>query len=174
MQLVRALALHLQLQRASPLTSLHIAGVDNSLTDIPSRSFGSETKWFCKTDSDLLHLFNSSFPLPNQGSWTVYHPSSRIATRLISVLRMKVFTLDEWRRLPKPGTNIGPAGKPMSHLWEWTLTYRTPRTQSEHECSQDLQLESDPDITVEDGKYGLIQSLRRSQPLVRRFPWPQG
>ena len=56
MQLVRALALRLQITHASPLTPLHIAGVDNAMTDIPSRSFGSEPKWHCKTHSDLLTL----------------------------------------------------------------------------------------------------------------------
>jgi hypothetical protein len=70
-QLVRALALRLQLAKASPLTPLHIAGVDNSMTDIPSQSFGSEPKWYCKTNTDLLTLFNSTFLLPNQASWTV-------------------------------------------------------------------------------------------------------
>jgi hypothetical protein len=36
MQLIRALALRLQLTKASPLTPLHIAGVQNAMTDIPS------------------------------------------------------------------------------------------------------------------------------------------
>jgi hypothetical protein len=174
MQLVRALALRLQLKWASPLTTLHIAGVDNAITDIPSRSFGSEQKWFCPSDTDLLRLFNTSFPLPHQGLWNVYHVSSKIATRLISVLRMQVSTLDEWHRLPSPGRSIGPAGSPMSHLWEWTLTYRTPHSHSKPACSPDTPQECDQDIMVEDGKYGLIQSLRRSQPLEWRFPWPQG
>ena len=57
-QLLRALALRLKMQKASPLTPMHIAGVENAMTDIPSRSFGSEPKWHYKNDSDLLHLFN--------------------------------------------------------------------------------------------------------------------
>ena len=32
----------------SPLTPLHIAGEDISMTNIPSRSFGSNISWFCK------------------------------------------------------------------------------------------------------------------------------
>lgn len=66
MQLVHALlAPRLQITKASaPLTmQLHIAGVSNSMTDIPSRSFGSEPKWHCKTDDALLTLYNSAFPL---------------------------------------------------------------------------------------------------------------
>ena len=173
MQLVRALALRLQRSRASPLTPLHIAGVDNSMTDIPSRSFGSEPKWFCKSHSELLTLFNTTFPLPHQASWTVYHPSSAITTRVISILRMKLFTADEWRRLPTAGTNIGTVGCPTSHLWEWTLTYRKPTSSTGPEPYLDLQHESGEAHTVEDGKLGLERSLAQSRPLARRFPWSQ-
>jgi hypothetical protein len=75
MALLRALALRLHLTKASPLIPLHIAGVDNQMTDIPSRSFGSEQKWHCPTDTDFLTLFNSLFPLPTQHSWTLYRMS---------------------------------------------------------------------------------------------------
>jgi hypothetical protein len=46
--LIRALALRLKLN-GTPITPPHIAGKENLMTDIPSRSFGSEPKWFCKT-----------------------------------------------------------------------------------------------------------------------------
>ena len=171
-QLVRALALRLQLTKASPLTPQHIAGVDNAMTDIPSRSFGSEPKWFCKTDSELLTLFNRTFPLPNQASWTVYRPSSEIAMQLISILQMKDFTADEWRRLPTIGKNIGNVGEPMSHLWEWTLTFKKHTTNTKPEHSPDSRRESDQVTTVGNDKSGLELSLARSQPLARRYPWP--
>ena len=47
-QLVRALTIRLQKYGASPLTTLHIAGEENSMTNIKSRSFGSNLAWFCK------------------------------------------------------------------------------------------------------------------------------
>ena len=65
MQLVRALTLILKKSGASPLTPLHISGEENYMTDIPSRSFGSNLSWFCKNDTDLLNSFNKNFPLPN-------------------------------------------------------------------------------------------------------------
>jgi hypothetical protein len=49
-------------KQVSPLTTLHIAGHKNAMTDIPSRSFGSEKKWYCKNDDELLTLFNASYP----------------------------------------------------------------------------------------------------------------
>ncbi len=167
MQLIHALALRLQLQQVSPLAALHIAGARNAMTDIPSRSFGSEPKWHCKTDADLLHLFNSSFPLPNQASWTIFHPSSAIATRLISVLRMQPFSMDDWRQLPIAGKNNGNVGKHMSHLWAWTHTYRKPHTSTTHAPSLDLPHAYDQDSTDDKDKSALERFLRRSQPLER-------
>jgi hypothetical protein len=121
---------------------LHIAGNQNQMTDIPSRSFGSESKWHFKTNKDLLTFFNSHFPLPTQNSWSVCQPASAIATRVISILRMKPFTLEDWRRLPAAGKSIGTTGKPTQHLWEWTLTYRIPNSPNKSVCSQDLQRKS--------------------------------
>jgi hypothetical protein len=94
-QLIRAIALRMKQLRVSPLTPLHVPGEENDMTDIPSRSFGSVAKWFCKTDEDLLTLFNSSFPLPDQNTWTVYRPSREIVSRICSVLQMQVLEMDE-------------------------------------------------------------------------------
>lgn len=121
---IQALAPRLKTQNTSPLTPLHIAGVQNAMTDIPSRSFGSIPKWQCLKDSHLLTVFNSMFPLPSQASWNVFQISSAISTRVIFILQTKDFSMDKWHRLPKIGRNIGPIGAPMSNLWEWTLTYR--------------------------------------------------
>jgi hypothetical protein len=76
---------------------VHIPGKKNAMTDIPSRSFGSEKKWHCKTDEELLTLFNSSFPLPSQNSWTVFRPLSGIKHRIISALRQQALEMEEWR-----------------------------------------------------------------------------
>ena len=173
MQLIRALALRLQLTQASPLTPLHISGIHNAMTDIPSRSFGSEKKWFCETDEDLRSLFNASFPLPMQASWNVFQPSNVICTRVISVLRTKVSTTDEWRRLPKRGSLLGTIGQPMSNLWDWTLYYRTHHTHSKSEPSQASPADYEQDTTAGDAKLRLQQSIALSQPLARRSPWPR-
>ena len=166
MQLIRALALRLQLAQASPLTPMHIAGVNNSLTDIPSRSFGSDAAWYCKTDYQLLTLFNKTFPLPNQASWTVFHLSSKIAMRVISILRMKAFTADEWRRLPAKGKLIGNVGSPMSSLWEWTHTFAKPPIASEFVPCLDLPHVSDRELMAAKSKSELEQSIALSRPLA--------
>jgi len=142
------------------------------MTDIPSRLFGSVPEWHCHTDHDLLTLFNSTFPLPGQGSWTIFRLNSDLATKVISVLRMRRTTLEEWRRLPKTGEHIGSIGRPMSNLWEWTLIYRESRSHTECGSSQALRQECDKAATVEDAASRLAQSLALSQPLARRSRWP--
>ena len=171
--LIRALDLRLKVNGTCPLTPLHIAGEENSMTDIPSRSFGSNAKWHCRNNRELLTLFNSTFPLPKQTSWTVFQLTYAIGMRVISVLLMTDFSLDEWRRLPKVGKIVGTAGPPMSGLWEWTLTYRTPRLPSASDSSQGLQVGSGPDTMVEENKYKLAAYLAQSRPLDRRLLWPQ-
>lgn len=173
-QLLRALTLRLKQKHVCPLTPLHIAGYLNAMTDIPSRSFGSEKKWHCKNDDELLTLFNDSFPLPNKDSWTVFHIASKISMRVISVLRMQVFGMAEWRRLTSLGSHTGAIGRPTSNLWEWTLTFRVPRTPMESGASLASQLESELEDLVRAEKLKLTQWRQLSQPLVRRYPWPMG
>ncbi len=123
-QLVRMLAFRVNLRQACPLTAVHIPGVENALTNIPSCSFGSVPKWHCRSDDALLTLFNKTFPLPEQVSWTCFQFNTNVTTHVISTLRMKGITLAEWQRLPKIGKHIGKIGRHTSGLWEWTLIYR--------------------------------------------------
>ena len=87
----------------SLLAPLHISREENYMTDIPSRSFGSNLSWFCKNDTDLLNLFNRNNPLPNQASWTTFRPSNAASMKVISVLRMQYFEIGEWLQLKKTG-----------------------------------------------------------------------
>jgi hypothetical protein len=75
----------------------HIKGKENAITDIPSRSFGTEPKWHFKSNTESRTFFNSHFPLPNQTSWNVFQIHSDVAMRVIFILRTKHFLLDEWR-----------------------------------------------------------------------------
>jgi hypothetical protein len=171
-ELLRALALRMKQKQVSPLTTLHIAGQRNAMTDIPSRSFGSEKKWYCKNDEELLTLFNAAYPLPQQNSWTVFQLSFAISMRVISVLRMTAFGMAEWRRLPKLGSHIGTVGRATSNLWEWTLIYREPHSPKQSELSPDSRREFVLEDMVAEERSKLTQFRRRSRPLARRSPWP--
>jgi len=174
-QLIRALALRLKVTGASPLSALHISGVDNQMTDIPSRSFGTPAKWHYKSDLDLLTFYNQTFPLnQQQNSWSVYQVGSRISTLVLSVLRTKLLDLDVWCRLPKPGQHIGVVGMPSSHRWASTLIYRTPHSPTESGPSQasPSSSETGASIVEREVKSELRRLVALSQPLERRSLWP--
>ena len=105
-QLMRALKLRVKHKGVSPLTSLHIQGENNSMTDIPSRSFGSNSAWLCKTNYELCNLFNEKNHLPNQASWTVFIPSSAVSMKVIPIMRMEHFEMFEWL-IKKAGKHVG-------------------------------------------------------------------
>ncbi len=142
------------------------------MTDIPSRSFGSEQKWHFRTEHDLLTFFNATFPLPNQNSWTVCQPTSKIAMRVISILRTVPFTLEDWRRLPAVAESIGSGGKPTRGLLEWTHIYRGKTSPRECEHSQALRHESEQATLVAESKSRISRSVQRLRPLDRRSRWP--
>ena len=174
--LLMALALRMKVRATSPLTTLHIAGEQNSIADIPSRSFGGTPQWHCKTDEEFLKLFNSNFPLPNQHSWTLFQIPSALTTRVISILLMKGSGMEEWRRLPTPKPSTGASGKSIANLWEWTLTWRKKQlvSKQEHGSCQGSQPEHDEEHLAEVARLELAQSLQRSRPLARRYPWTRG
>ncbi len=160
-QLIRVLALRFNIQRICPITMLHIYGDQNSMTNIPARLFGSKPKWHFQSEEKLLTFFNVNFPLPNQNLWTVCQPTSAIATRVISILRMPPFTLEDWRRHPLAGRNIGIIGISMQCLWEWTLTYRIQTFPSASDSSLVLMHQSAQASMVQDIKSKIAQSVAR-------------
>ena len=114
--IVRALTLRLKNAGASLFTPLHIAGEENTMTDIPSCSFGSNLSWCCKIDTDLLNLFNKNFPLLDQASWTIFSPSNAVIMKVISVLRIPHFEMDEWIQLKNAGKHVRTIGVTLSDL----------------------------------------------------------
>ena len=151
---IQALALRLKMTHVCPLTPMHIEGRRNVISDVPSRSFGSNPARTCKTDSNLLTLFNSHlFPLPHQQSWTVYHPNCVVVTRVTSILQTRLFKLDGWRQLPKRGRHVGKIGATMSNLWEWILTYSRSPTNNASIALQASRHEHEQDIMERDDRY---------------------
>jgi hypothetical protein len=151
---------------------MHIEGKRNAISDVPSQSFGSNPKWTCKSDDDLLPLFNSMFPLPMQKSWMVYRPNCAVVTCLISILQMEPFVLDDWRQLPKVGQHVGKIDVHMSDQWEWIRTYNRYLSPNQSNASQALQPKPKQDSMEKDDRCKVARSLAQSRPLARRFPWP--
>jgi hypothetical protein len=139
--LIQALALRAKQQKACPFTPIHIAGKRMAIADIPSRSFGSNPVWHCDNDDALLRLFNSTFLIPSQQSWTVFCLNYKTVMHVISALRMKPFAQDNWRQLPSPGKLVGNIGPPTSQLWDLIRIYNRQLSNNESEASRDLHNE---------------------------------
>jgi hypothetical protein len=170
--LVQALALQLKIQRACPLTPIHIEGKCNAISDVPSQSFGSNPAWKCDMDANLLTLVNPMSPLPHQNSWTVFHLNCKVVMHVTSALRMTHFTLDYWRRLPRSGRHIGKIGAHMFNLWGWIRTLTTHPSTPKCAASPDLYSKHDPASTAEDDRSKVALYLKQSRPLARRSHWP--
>jgi hypothetical protein len=165
--LIQALAMCLKTNQTCPLTPMHIPGHQHAIADVPSRSFGCYPAWHCTTDSDILTLFNSMFPLHNQQSWMVFHPNYKVAMHVISVLRMQPFKLDRWRRLPKVRKHIGKIGTPTSGLWEWIHTCNTPHSKPASDASWAFLPAQEQISTAGDERCKVAWFLAQSQPLAR-------
>ena len=141
------------------------------MTDIPSRSFGSDKRTLCKNERELQSMFNKFLPLPNQNSWTVFRLSSAITTKVISLLQMQHSVLDEWRWLPKRVTTIGSTGQTMSNLWDWILIYRRCLTSGDSDQLQNWQRKLERFGMGDKTESGMAQSVRRSRPFTGQMCW---
>ena len=170
---VQALAYRIKANKICPLTTLHIKGKLNSISDVPSRSFSSTPAWHCTSVKSFLTLFTLLFPLRLQYSWTGFQLNSKVVVHVMFTLWTQHSDLEGWRRLPKIGSHVGTIGAPTSNLWEWTHVYRLPPLDYAAGASWDMQHASGLDTLVKESKSKLAQSLAQSQPLARRLSWTQ-
>ena len=103
-------------------------------------------------------------------------PSSALPTqrvwRLFQCCRWSISKWASGFNSKKAGKNVGKIGVPLSDLWEWSLSYRMPRTRSELGASQALQLAYALAAMIKENNLQLAQSMGRSRPLARRSLWP--
>ena len=93
-RLARALALWQRICQAGPLVMLNVPGEDNYITDITSRSFTDNDRWFFPSNTYFIKLFAKQFPLPQGVYWQMYQPSRKIVTRVTSKFWMKQLPMD--------------------------------------------------------------------------------
>ena len=173
-RLTRALAMRIHVNQASPLTSLSIAGVDNTMADTASRTFHRNTATnttFAINDDEFLLTFNSSFPLQDH-SWQGFRLSSKITSRVFSELKGEASTLASWRRLTRKGSAIGTIGDCSSHRSVmWTPCLQTSPPTSASNSSPPLPNTSALVPAAKATKYALAPSKSRSAPSARPSSW---
>ena len=108
-RLLRWKALRQRWTRRGPQDVDHIAGDDNDLGDVPSRSYDEKEPFYVPDGQDdlFLQVFSNKFPLdstPQLGSWRIVRPRPEIVSAAILLLRGRNDTTIH------PKASIGVAG----------------------------------------------------------------
>ena len=176
-QLTRALTLRMLVNHSSHLAALSIAGIDNDLADLASRSFKktgvkgnydlSDTAFFAK--------FNSDFPLPQDNSWLMLRLSTKLASLVFTVLRGEMPPVGSWLRLTKSGCDIGLTGNTSAgSSTVWTPFSATHPAHNKLHSSRVLPVMSVKGMQDEDIKSGLALFRTRFAPSARPSNWTSG
>ena len=173
-QLTRILALRMLVNKSSHLAALSIAGIDNDLADLASRSF---KKTGVKGNYDLsdhafLTKFNADFPLQQDASWLMLRLNTKISSLLFMLLRGETQRTGSWLRLKESGCDIGLTGSTSAaNTIKWTPFSKTLRSQYKLQSSQLSPVTSVKGMQDEDIKSALAQFRMRFAPSARAANW---
>jgi len=175
-QLTRALASRMIINRSSHLAALSIAGIDNPMADLASRSFkrtGVQGNYNL-TDADFLIRFNSDFPLQQDASWRMFRLHNTVTSLVFSVLLGQTPPMGSWLRLRKSACDIGPTGPISPSSFSWTPFSKVSPTLLGLRSSPVLPVTSVKGMLVEDTQSGLAQFRTRYAPSARPLNWTSG
>jgi hypothetical protein len=167
--LLRALAVRQHAHRASPLLTISIAGEENDMADVASRSF--RHKSFTNSNQPFAKIFNSLFPLDQQRCWTECHLTEKLSSRVTSCLRGKPLDMALWLQIPKRGKSTGPSGRTTAVHSTSTPTSQTAHPPSKSLSSQPSLLGSGLATTAKERQSKFRPSRMRSQPSQRPSSW---
>jgi hypothetical protein len=102
--LLRGMAVYQRSLQAGPLTVAHLAGVENDMADVASRSFNDPATAHC--DTAFLTMFSTRFPQTT--SWTLVNPANEILSAVISTLQGTRLQMQRWTT--KPARRHGQTG----------------------------------------------------------------
>ena len=173
-QLARALALRLLATEASHLAALSIAGLDNTLADLASRSFKQTGKSgnYNLTDVDFLTKFCSDFPLtPQNSSWLLLRPNIKVSSRVFTLLQGGTLPTGSWTRLPKCGCDIGLTGPTSATSITWAPFSPALQESNELTSSPALPAMYVKGMRVKDTRSASAQFRTRYAPSARPSSW---
>ena len=137
------------------------------MADVASRKHSIDPHTF-------LSNFSTTFPPPQNTSWTLFQFSNRLISKLFSVLCPKHLETALWRRLNVRGCAFGQLGKrgSLSISPLFTPTYNKSVDQTRLNCWQPSHIMCDPvAFQQENTKYVPKRSRWHSAPLARKSNW---
>lgn len=173
-QLTRALALRMLQNQSSHLAALSIAGSDNELADLASRSFKHTRARgnYDLTDLEFLTKFNADFPLQQGASWLLLRLHTTITSLVFTSLLGMTVPTGSWLRLKESGCDIGLTG-PTSAVTSIRWTPFSEELQSHHKLHswQLSPVTSVKGTQDEDIQSALAQFRMRYAPSARPLNW---
>lgn len=173
-QLTRAFALRMCTNLSSHLAPMSIAGSDNDMADLSSRSFKATGAAgnYNLSDHAFLTKFNYDFPLTQDASWLMLRLHTRLSSLVCTVLQGEMPLTGSWLRLTKSGCDIGLTGPPSApNTVTWTpfspaLMTETGLTSSAPLPAWYVKAEQDEAIKSE-----LVRFRQRFAPSARPSNW---
>jgi hypothetical protein len=159
-RLVRALMMRINVNEASPLVTVSIAGCRNDMADVASRSFGPSSSRtsdpsFDNTNLLFLDSFDSEFPLEQDASWRLFLISTKLSSLVFSELRAQPQSMASWRRLTRKGNVIGERGSSSASTITWTPSSAIATQKPPATACRPLLNSSDVEASAEGGKLAL-------------------
>ena len=167
--LLRALAVRQHVHRTSPLLCMNIAGTNNDIADVPSRSF--QNYQFTNSNQPFVHTFASLFPLKQPHSWKEFHLPTKLSSRVMSLLHGNQLTLGLWMQTPGQDKNTGLTGKSTVPSSTPALTSANKIAYNKVFSLQHLQHEFGLELTAKASESKPKQSQRRWEPSPRPSNW---
>ncbi len=165
--LLRALGLRQHHHRASPLTCASIAGTNNGMADVASRSFINPVF----KNKPFLTTFASLFPLPQNAPWREFHLTKKLTSPVISCLRGRPLNMASWTKPQKRERSTGDIGSPTPKRFKSHHSSTTAIPSNKTSSSQPSLRGSGQATTVAELQSELRQSVPRWQPCPRPSNW---
>lgn len=172
-RLLRALYLRHAANKSSPLAPLSIAGANNKMADLASRSFRKGGRGnYELNDAEFLTKFNSSFPLSQDASWQMHTLHTKLSSLVFAELRLQRQPMGSWLRLTKAGKSTGGTG-PSSSPSSGSVTPSSGPSpnQSNLHSSKPLPIGYALDTPGENLALELSKLRKRWQPSARPSSW---
>ena len=169
-RLAKGIAIRARTRRMCLPAALSVAGDDNKMADVASRSFNAASGYLF-SDAELLTHFAANFPLQNR-SWRVVTLPHEDILKVVSTLRGKRLTMAQWMT-PDAGST-GRTGADSAHAGECPRTSQGSPKQCKPTSSAPLLSGSAKATTDEATKSLLKLSTKLSAPLGRPSNWLEG